>query len=151
MSRKDKSSLPAQNSKNSRQPPVNPVPVRAWREGNRLFNQGRYFEAHEAWETGWTRLPEPQRTAIQVVIQGAGVFVLLSKGRTRAAGSLARAALNKFAALRKTQARALTRVMIPGLQKLLCALIRDEPIDRLAVDRILTKARALRAFLRVAE
>jgi len=138
-------SLPA------RYPTNDPSRLRAWREGNRHFNQGRYFEAHEAWETGWTRLPEPERTAIQAVIQGAAVFVLLRKGRSRAARSVARAALTRFASLRGPAALAwpqgCPRVVIPGLQKLLRACLEEAAES----DRILTKARALRAFLRMAE
>ena len=42
-----------------------------FREGVRLFNEDKYFEAHEAWEALWLRLekPDPGREAIQGLIQ----------------------------------------------------------------------------------
>ena len=67
-----------------------------WREGVTEFNSGRYWEAHERWEQGWTNLPSFDRERIQIAIQVAGVAHLMILGRTRGALSLARAALSKM-------------------------------------------------------
>ncbi len=52
-----------------------------WREGVTEFHSGRYWDAHERWERGWTRLPPPHREKVQIVIQVAGVIHLLTLGR----------------------------------------------------------------------
>jgi predicted metal-dependent hydrolase len=36
-----------------------------------LFNAGKYWESHEAWEKIWRRHPEPWRFFIQGLIQAA--------------------------------------------------------------------------------
>ena len=45
-------------------------------EGRRLFNAGRFFEAHEAWEAAWLREQEHPwvRTLLQGLIQVAAAF-----------------------------------------------------------------------------
>lgn len=40
----------------------------AWREGAKLFNEGRYWEAHEAWETPWQRAEGRERALLQALI-----------------------------------------------------------------------------------
>lgn len=42
--------------------------------GVRLFNQGRFWEAHEAWEAVWLRHPEDGRFFIQGLIQLAAAY-----------------------------------------------------------------------------
>ncbi|OGW20634.1 MAG: hypothetical protein A2X55_06380 [Nitrospirae bacterium GWB2_47_37] len=45
-------------------------------KGIRLFNEGEYFEAHEAWETLWLGTPEsPERHFIQGMIKIAAALV----------------------------------------------------------------------------
>lgn len=45
------------------------------RRGARLFDEGAYFEAHEAWEEAWRRETEPaRRTLLQGLIQVAAAF-----------------------------------------------------------------------------
>ncbi len=60
--------------------------------GCRLFNDGQYFEAHEAWEQVWkTYLKEGQTSfakEMQAAILLCGVLVLLEKGRARGAAAL---------------------------------------------------------------
>ena len=48
--------------------------------GIRLFNQGRFWEAHEAWEAVWLRHPEDGRFFIQGLIQLAAAYHQLRRG-----------------------------------------------------------------------
>ena len=43
-------------------------------KGVRLFNQARFWEAHEAWEAVWLRHPEDGRFFIQGLIQLAAAY-----------------------------------------------------------------------------
>lgn len=55
--------------------------------GIRLFNEGRFWHAHEAWEQIWRRHPEDSRLFIQGLIQMAAAFHLLID-RKRYVGAL---------------------------------------------------------------
>ncbi|WP_110889008.1 DUF309 domain-containing protein [Deinococcus yavapaiensis] len=39
-----------------------------WREGLKLFNEGRYWEAHEAWEAPWRQAEGRERALLQALI-----------------------------------------------------------------------------------
>jgi hypothetical protein len=43
-------------------------------EGLRSYNAGKYFTAHEAWETVWLEAQEPDRTFLQGLIQVTAAF-----------------------------------------------------------------------------
>ncbi len=52
-------------------------------EGFRLFEMGRFWQSHEAWEQAWKSLPRShQKIFVQVLIQLAACMVLLQDGRT---------------------------------------------------------------------
>jgi len=40
-------------------------------EGVRLFNEGRYFEAHDAWEEHWGHGPKAERDLVKGLIKAA--------------------------------------------------------------------------------
>ena len=44
-----------------------------------LHNEQRFFEAHEAWEAAWLRVPDPLRAFYQGLIQITAAFVHLSR------------------------------------------------------------------------
>lgn len=51
-------------------------------QGVRLFNEGLYFEAHEAWEEIWSRVADKRRERFyRALIQGAVTLELLRRGR----------------------------------------------------------------------
>lgn len=55
---------------------------RAFLEGIRLFNEGLYFEAHDAWEEIWSRVEDRRRERFyRALIQGAVTLELLRRGR----------------------------------------------------------------------
>ena len=66
-------------------PPVN-LPLeeerRIWRKGVRLFNEGLFFEAHDAWEEVWSQVRHPMRERFyRAIIQVAVTLELLRRGR----------------------------------------------------------------------
>ena len=58
-----------------------------FQEGARLFNEGRYFEAHEAWELLWRRTgpSDPGREICQGLIQLAAACHHLRQGSEKGA------------------------------------------------------------------
>ncbi len=52
---------------------------RGFHRGIRLFNQARFWEAHEAWEAVWLRHPEDGRFFIQGLIQLAAAYHQLGR------------------------------------------------------------------------
>jgi len=71
--------------------------------GLRLFNERRYFEAHEEWEIFWRRAAGADAEFIQGLIQLAVAFHHLNKGNLRGAEELYPRAARR---LRKDDARA---------------------------------------------
>lgn len=57
-----------------------------FKEGVRLFNERRFFEAHEAWEALWRRMAAgPEREAMQGLIQLAAACHHLVQGNPKGA------------------------------------------------------------------
>jgi hypothetical protein len=52
----------------------------ALERGRLLFNAGRYFEAHDAWEEAWLREDEAARRLLQGLIQIAAALLKASRG-----------------------------------------------------------------------
>jgi hypothetical protein len=71
-----------------------------FQEGLDLFNEEKYFEAHEAWEELWKKLGslnlETVKTFIQAFIHTAAHFIHIKKGNYYPAIYQANAALKKF-------------------------------------------------------
>ena len=57
-------------------------------EGIDLFNAGRFFECHEAWERVWNRSEGDEKLAIQGLIQAAVAILHLERGNHEGAESL---------------------------------------------------------------
>ena len=53
---------------------LTPQDRRDFHRGIRLFNQARFWEAHEAWEAVWLRHPEDGRYFVQGLIQVAAGY-----------------------------------------------------------------------------
>lgn len=56
-----------------------PLPCHA-QEGLRLFNDGRYFEAHEALELAWRAETRPIRDLYRGILQAAVVYLHMRRG-----------------------------------------------------------------------
>ncbi len=69
-------------------------------EGVELFNAGRFFECHEAWEEVWKRQSGEQKLFLQGMIQAAAALLHVARGNRAGAESLyakARAKLDPLA------------------------------------------------------
>jgi uncharacterized protein len=80
--------------------PMADEPRDYFQEGIDLFNAGRYFECHEAWEYVWNRSEGDEKIAIQGLIQAAVAILHLERGNHQGAESLyakARAKLDPLA------------------------------------------------------
>lgn len=72
---------------------------REYLEGIRLFNAGKYFEAHEAWEEIWMRSSGEARLFFQMLIQSAVCFHHYEGGNARGATGLYERVLEKLSRL----------------------------------------------------
>lgn len=63
------------------EPPMTPEDWEDYRKGWRLFNEGQYWHAHEAWEAVWKRHTVPGRLFFQGIIQLAAAYHLLTVKR----------------------------------------------------------------------
>jgi len=63
-------------------------PVSAFRAGLALFNQGRFFASHEAWEVAWKPADGIERLLLQGLIQAAAALLHLERGNLRGARSV---------------------------------------------------------------
>jgi predicted metal-dependent hydrolase len=62
--------------------------------GVALFNRGRYFGAHEVWETAWRDAPAGERGFLEGLVQlAAGMHLRTRRGGTRGAVHLLAQAL----------------------------------------------------------
>jgi hypothetical protein len=57
-------------------------------EGVALFNEGHFFEAHEAWEEAWRREAGERRLLLQGLILVAAGWLKRDAGRTQGAHTL---------------------------------------------------------------
>ena len=71
-------------------------------DGIALFNNRRFYEAHDAWESLWLREPDARRKLLlQALIQSAVTFYHLEHGRERGALKMYERAKEKFARLKE--------------------------------------------------
>lgn len=75
---------------------MDPDPASLVREGMRLYNAGRFWEAHEAWETVWRAAPEAERLAWQGLIQAAAAMLHKERGNAHGLAALGEAAVAKL-------------------------------------------------------
>jgi hypothetical protein len=68
-------------------------------EGIELFNDGEWFEAHEAWEDIWAEAEGDKRRFYQGLIQYAVTIEHIRRGNPRGVRSVYRTAVTKFAGL----------------------------------------------------
>jgi predicted metal-dependent hydrolase len=60
----------------------------ALEEGIRLFNRGKFFEAHEVWEQVWKLAKANERTFYHGLIQAAAALVHIQRGNYAGAVSV---------------------------------------------------------------
>jgi predicted metal-dependent hydrolase len=67
-------------------------------EGLGCYGRREFFEAHEHWELVWLRLPEPEKSFVQAIIQITAAFHHLRLGNDVGALSLLRRTQRRLAA-----------------------------------------------------
>jgi predicted metal-dependent hydrolase len=67
-----------------------------YEEGIDLFNQGRFFECHEAWEEAWKRSVGAEKIFYQGIIQAAVAILHVQRGNLDGAAKLRAKALAKI-------------------------------------------------------
>lgn len=67
--------------------------------GVELFNEGRFFDCHEAWETIWLNAEGIERELLHSMIQAAAALHHVQRGNLKGADSVGRRAIGKLAAL----------------------------------------------------
>jgi predicted metal-dependent hydrolase len=65
-------------------------------EGLRLFNEGRWFDAHEEWEDAWHMAQGRKKKFYQGLIQAAVTIEHLRRGNPRGVRSVYATCLGKF-------------------------------------------------------
>lgn len=75
----------------------NPQPDPAVLRGIELFNQGKFWHAHEAWEELWLVAEPGMRRFLQGLIQLAAAWHHVGRGNLRGAERLLAAGLDKLA------------------------------------------------------
>ncbi len=65
-------------------------------EGLACYDSGRFFLAHEHWESLWLTLKEPEKTFLQALIQVTAAFHHLNAGNSAGALSLLGRALRRL-------------------------------------------------------
>ena len=130
---------------------LSPGQIDRLRSGADRFNRGDYFEAHEEWEVRWRSLPVPHRPQVQAAILVCGVFVLLGKGRTEAAGRLARLAIERFA-----EAATAVRVhgepvalSLPGAEDRLLRILARIRLGESGLEGLLSESEGLSAEVEI--
>lgn len=68
----------------------------ARREGIRLFNEGLFWEAHEAWEAIWLVAAPPEKQFVQGLIQVAAAWHHVGRSNRKGATRLASRALARL-------------------------------------------------------
>ena len=65
-------------------------------EGLRLYQTGKFFAAHEAWESLWLGAQEPEKMFLQGLIQVAAAFHHLQRKNPLGTARLLQAALGRL-------------------------------------------------------
>jgi predicted metal-dependent hydrolase len=103
-------------------------------EGARLFNDGRFFESHEVWESLWHEVAGPQRELLQGLIQAAAAYHHADRGNASGARYLAQRARTHLVRWRPTLAGVPVDRMLEQLGGLLDRLDRGEPAGRPSIQ-----------------
>jgi predicted metal-dependent hydrolase len=65
-------------------------------EGLDCYKTGKYFEAHEHWESVWLKCEEPEKTFLQALIQITAAFHHLQRKNLKGTASLLRGSLRRL-------------------------------------------------------
>jgi uncharacterized protein len=105
-------------------------------EGLRLYDAGEFFTAHEAWESVWLGLPEPEKTFLQGLIQVTAAFHHLQRENPLGTVLLLQAALRRLDRYPPRFGGISLTLLCDDIRDRLRALEAGEPACQLASPRI---------------
>jgi predicted metal-dependent hydrolase len=99
---------------------VTPTPWAALARGAELFNQGQFWEAHEAWEDLWLELDDEPKLFVQGLIQvAAGYYKATVQRQPRGCVKLLTTALEKLDPAPADFLGVETRALLPAVRRTL--------------------------------
>jgi predicted metal-dependent hydrolase len=110
--------------------------ARAFSEGIALFNEGRFFTAHEAWEVVWRQAEGTERLLLQGLIQVAAAIIHVERGNLRGARSVYAKACAKLDPLPPN----LMGLMLDDFRVALCAFFIEALAGRATLPPIIRVA-----------
>src|SRR5690348_2679644 len=114
------------------------IPWQALARGADLFNQGLYWEAHEAWEELWLELEDEQKLFVQGLIQAAAAgHKAFVQSQPRGCVKLLGTALEKLSRAPPDFLGVETRRFIAALEGMLAEAMRWEAGEVDALHRSL--------------
>jgi predicted metal-dependent hydrolase len=105
-------------------------------EGLRLYDAGEFFTAHEAWESVWLGLPEPEKTFLQGLIQVTAAFHHLQRNNPLGTTLLLQAALRRLDRYPATFGGISVALLCHDIRERLRRLEAGEPASHLVSPRI---------------
>ncbi|MGH9800181.1 MAG: DUF309 domain-containing protein, partial [Blastocatellia bacterium] len=100
--------------------------------GIKLFNEGRFFECHEAWEAVWLKAGGVERDFLHAIIQAAAALHHFQRGNLKGARSVGRRAIGKLAAMPAVVMRLDTGELRSSLESILAQT--DAPIPHIKLQ-----------------
>lgn len=95
--------------------------------GIALFNDGRFFECHEVWETIWLKAEGDEREFLHGMIQVAAALVHVQRGNLKGARSVSARAIGKLEQLPAVTMSLNTREFLRSLEQFLAAATAPYP------------------------
>jgi uncharacterized protein len=108
-------------------------------EGLRLYDAGEFFIAHEAWESVWLGLPEPEKTFLQGLIQVTAAFHHLQRNNRLGTTLVLQAALRRLNRYPSSFGGISVSLLCRDIRERLRRLEAGEPASQLISPRIRPK------------
>jgi len=105
-------------------------------EGLECYRTGKYFDAHEHWESVWLKCDEPEKTFLQALIQITAAFHHLQMRNLKGAASLLRGSLRRLDAYPAAYNGIDVEVLRENVRAWLRALDEAADLTELSVPRI---------------
>jgi predicted metal-dependent hydrolase len=105
-------------------------------EGLRLYDAGEFFTAHEAWESVWLVLPEPEKTFLQGLIQVTAAFHHLQRDNPLGTALLLQAALRRLERYPESFGGISVTLLCSDIRERLQEIEAGEPVCQLVSPRI---------------
>lgn len=100
--------------------------------GIALFNDGRFFECHEVWETIWLKAEGDEREFLHSMIQVAAALVHFQRGNLKGVHSVSARAIGKLEKLPAEVMTLDTRKFLQSLKQFLAA--SDAPFPHIELQ-----------------